>query len=36
MNNKLAIQLADKILRKQKDLYCAKVKLSADGMNHVQ
>lgn len=36
MNNKLAIQLADKILRKQKDLYCAKVKVSADGMNHVQ
>ncbi|XP_022780967.1 N-alpha-acetyltransferase 25, NatB auxiliary subunit-like isoform X2 [Stylophora pistillata] len=24
MNNKLAIQLADKILKKQKDLYCAK------------
>lgn len=25
MNNKLAIQLADKILKKQKDLHCAKV-----------
>lgn len=25
MNNKQAIQLADKILKKQKDLYCAKV-----------
>jgi hypothetical protein len=25
MNNKQAIQLADKILKKQKDLHCAKV-----------
>ena len=27
MNNKQAIQLADKILKKQKDLHCAKVTL---------
>lgn len=27
MNNKQAIQLADKILKKQKDLHCAKVSM---------